>query len=354
MFRRRFRKRSYRRRKTYRRRRSLRRKVASINRRLAAEVKKNDNCTYVTGAQFQQLTGVGIYDYAFLYPVIDDTMKPGVQLDDINGEMIKLKSLYLGLHLQQACDVTNANQVPVTLRVMVIQDRNFKHYNNAIPTMQDMFKNLFGFGGNATPNGYVQYIDSTILPLNPMEPGRFKILRDFRLRTSPTGSPDVVKRLRILQSQCNSHGKIYFGPANTTVYPIGIDRPSGAAAEFYFVIYPQGTVLPSIVIGTQTINPTTYQDGDNQVYPAYSLSTAGVIGQDIMSRFLALYPGGAIDTASDSDPANRDIVYTTSRNGIYVLFLFQGTPTGTTGAPTATTVPTFGLSIQSRLSYYDN
>lgn len=61
-----------------------------------------------------------------------------------------------------------------------------------------MFTNLFGFGGNQLPGGYVQYIDSTILPLNPMEPGRFRILRDFRLKTSPTGSPDVIKKLRIL------------------------------------------------------------------------------------------------------------------------------------------------------------
>lgn len=79
MARRRTRRKSFRvrryRRKSYRR--SLRRKVASINRRLAAEVKKNDNAKFIIGSDMQQLTNLGVHDFAYCYPVLDATMKQG-------------------------------------------------------------------------------------------------------------------------------------------------------------------------------------------------------------------------------------------------------------------------------------
>lgn len=70
------------RRKTYRRRRrgfrryrkSARAKIASINRRLATEVKKNDNVIGITAANFTQLTDVGLNDWAYCYPVLDASM----------------------------------------------------------------------------------------------------------------------------------------------------------------------------------------------------------------------------------------------------------------------------------------
>lgn len=77
---RRFRRKSYRRRlrrRGFRRRKSLRSKVASINRRLASEVKKNDNVIGITANNFTQLTTVGLQDYAYCYPVLDATMSQG-------------------------------------------------------------------------------------------------------------------------------------------------------------------------------------------------------------------------------------------------------------------------------------
>lgn len=78
MARRRYRKvRGYRRRRRFRRRSSLRKKISSINRRLASEVKKNDNVFAITANTMTQLTAVGLYDYAYCYNVLDASMKPG-------------------------------------------------------------------------------------------------------------------------------------------------------------------------------------------------------------------------------------------------------------------------------------
>lgn len=105
---RRFRRFSRRTRRKYRRRgfrrgKSLRSKVASINRRLAAEVKKNDNAVLIPlpaqDGGFEPLTVLGLQDWAYLYPVLDETMKQGTQMDDIIGQSIKMKYLYLGFHL---------------------------------------------------------------------------------------------------------------------------------------------------------------------------------------------------------------------------------------------------------------
>lgn len=62
------------RRRGFRRRKSLRARVASINRRLASEVKKNDNVIAITQTQMTQLTDVGLNDYAYCYPVLDQSM----------------------------------------------------------------------------------------------------------------------------------------------------------------------------------------------------------------------------------------------------------------------------------------
>lgn len=65
------------RRRGFRRRKSVRAKVASINRRLATEVKKNDNVIGITGTDMTQLTQVGLHDWAYCYPVLDSSMKQG-------------------------------------------------------------------------------------------------------------------------------------------------------------------------------------------------------------------------------------------------------------------------------------
>lgn len=87
MARRRIRRKSFRRlrRRGFRRRKSVRAKISSINRRLAAEVKKNDNAVQLFDTDFIQLSNVGLRDYCYIYPVLDDTMKQGSQLDDIVG-----------------------------------------------------------------------------------------------------------------------------------------------------------------------------------------------------------------------------------------------------------------------------
>lgn len=72
-------------------------------------------------------------------------------MDDIIGESIKMKYLYLGFHLQQLASGT----VPVSLRIMVVQDRNYRTYNKGVPTTDEMFVNLFGYQPRVSDaNGY--------------------------------------------------------------------------------------------------------------------------------------------------------------------------------------------------------
>lgn len=264
---RRFRRFSRRSRRKYRRRgfrgrKSLSKKVASINRRLAAEVKKNDNALFINRSSMTQLTNVGVHDWCYLYPVFDDSMRQGTQMDDIVGSQLKMKYLYLAFHLQQACNAT----YPVTLRILVVQDRNYRQYSGGVPTPTEMFSNLFGLTKDST-NTYVANIDTTLLPYNPLEPGRFRIIRDFKMRTSPTGSADNYRKVIILQRHTNSRGRIYFGPAPTEptlMYPIYVDNSSRDATENLFVGYPvsDASELPAISVGSYPL--TKMGDGNGR------------------------------------------------------------------------------------------
>lgn len=98
---------------------------------------------------------------------------------------------------------------------MVVQDRNYRTYNNGVPTADEMFTNLFGYRINSQ-QAYLGKVDVCLLPYNPMEPGRFRIIRDFRMTTAPGWRSDVYKRITILQSRTNSKGRIYFGPGGTS------------------------------------------------------------------------------------------------------------------------------------------
>lgn len=60
-----------------------------------------------------------------------------------------------------------------------------------------MFTNLFGMNNTNVSRAYGSKIDTTLLPLNPLEPGRFQILRDFKMRTSPSGTADNYKKIMI-------------------------------------------------------------------------------------------------------------------------------------------------------------
>lgn len=57
-------------------------------------------------------------------------------------------------------------------------------------------------------------------------------------------------------------------------------------------------------------------------------------------------------SSNATEPADNNIDFSISRNGLYVVILRQNTPT--IGTSLGQSPPLFGLSIQSRLAYYDN
>lgn len=113
-----------------------------------------------------------------------------------------------------------------------------------------MFTNLFGISGNTTGADYRTAIDATLLPLNPLEPGRFNVIRDFKMSVAPGWKSDTYRKVMLLQRKFNSHGKIYFGPdVPGLVYP----SATGVDGTTLWVLYPQGTVLPTITLGSTTV-----------------------------------------------------------------------------------------------------
>lgn len=97
--------------------------------------------------------------------------------------------------------------------------------------------------------------------------------------------------------------------------------------------------------------PTLHLPSGATITPLNRNTYAIPIDGNLETEFYAAYPGGGItfDSNPGGEPANEDIDVNSSRNGIYVLILRQSTPEGTTSQE-----PAFGLSIQSRLAYYDN
>lgn len=91
---------------------------------------------------------------------------------------------------------------------MVVQDRN---YSNTL-TLETMLTNLFGL--TVAPSGtglYAQASDFTLLPINPQEPGRFNVIRDFKMYCSPGWRSDYYKKLMFLQRDLLSGGRFYAG-----------------------------------------------------------------------------------------------------------------------------------------------
>lgn len=67
-----------------------------------------------------------------------------------------------------------------------------------INDIRSMVFNLFGVGYEIVGTGpYVNNADLTLLPLNPQEPGRFNVIRDFRMSISPGWRNDYYKKLLI-------------------------------------------------------------------------------------------------------------------------------------------------------------
>lgn len=301
-----------------------------------------------------QLTDVGLNDYAYCYPVLDQSMAQGTQLDDIIGEQIKMKYLYLGFHLQNA----STGSLPVTLRVMVVQDRNYREYNGGVPTPVEMYKNLFGLTANTVPGSYIAYSDVTLLPYNPLQPGRFRIIRDFKMNIAPGWRQDYYKKCIILQRHTNSKGKIYFGPSTDTAAEtseVGWASPVGMAenstnSNFLYFDYPvtgsnprpdSVTTVNRGELGPYYLVVPERSEGISTTWPMYQVQQYPYIVSTQTAQ-------------EDGDPANQTITYSTSRNGIYVLILRQATPIVSPEGTVTSANPTFCLSIQSRFAYYDN
>lgn len=81
-----------------------------------------------------------------------------------------------------------------------------------------MVRNLFGVSYTTTENNdnfYVNRADYTLLPINPMEPGRFNVIRDFKMYVAPGFRMDYYKKLMFLQKDLLSGGRFYAGPATS-------------------------------------------------------------------------------------------------------------------------------------------
>lgn len=134
-----------------------------------------------------------------------------------------------------------------------------------------MISNLFGVQANegSTAINYASQADYTLLPINPQEPGRFNVIRDFKMYVAPGYRQDYYKKMVFLQRDLLSSGRLYAGASSTATSAPGMSTSS----------------------------------------------------------------------------------WTTMRNRIYVLFLYQS-PTlygvNTSGSPD------FTVSVQTRLAYYDN
>lgn len=101
----------------------------------------------------------------------------------------------------------------MTLRIMVIQDRNYTNFSST-PSAGEMYTNIFGITpqtGAATASNYVTVADCTLLPINPLEPGRYNVIRDFQMNVASGWRQDYYKKVLIKQRDFNSKGRIYFG-----------------------------------------------------------------------------------------------------------------------------------------------
>lgn len=257
-------------RRGFRRRSVLSKKVASLSRKIDAEVKKGDFNQTLQGSTFVQLTPIEnsnfftLPDYGYLYPVLRVSrsgdpvdsegnptityMNQGDWLGDFIGERIRTKYLYLGFHLQLPYNTESWNSV--CLRIMVVQDRN---YSGQL-TLSQLLVNLFGIANTTTAatttnrQGYLANADYTLLPINPQEPGRFNVMRDFKMSVSPGGRMDYYKKVKIMQRDMLDGGRIYFGTNETAEGVNGAPGDGSSRVDFsrnniYVLVLYQSNVL---------------------------------------------------------------------------------------------------------------
>lgn len=238
----------------FRRRRSRRslggkalRIARSVSRKMAGEVKKNDVNAIIPENKFTQLSNAlgtsadnptSLPDFGYLYNVFTDGSSvtedsiQGINLGDFIGEQIKAKYLYLGVHVQmpvrpETTDVANIQQ-PLCIRCMVVQDRN---YSEVLPLIT-MITNLFGVNFQSTNTETTTYqasADYTLLPINPQEPGRFNVIRDFKMYVAPGYRMDYYKKMIFLQRDLLSGGRFYAGATAAPNFQAPGQQPSGWA-----------------------------------------------------------------------------------------------------------------------------
>lgn len=165
-------------------------------------------------------------DFGYLYNVFIDSSSStvnsaqGLQLGDFVGEQIKAKYLYLGVHVQMPVRPSSVDselatvQQPLCVRCMVIQDRN---YSNTL-SLSTMIQNLFGMSlTSGAAASYQALADYTLLPINPQEPGRFNVIRDFKMYVAPGYRMDYYKKLMFLQRDLLSGGRFYAGQSTSAL-----------------------------------------------------------------------------------------------------------------------------------------
>lgn len=274
-------------RRLYRRRKTVARKALrvarSVSRKMAGEVRKIDVNEIIPENKFTQLSPAfgtaadnaqSLPDYGFVYYPINTNFGPGDAISEFTGNQIRAKMLYMGIHLQMPVRPDTSSpqtiQQPVCMRVMVVQDRNYQ-----TPfTIQSLTQALFGVTGGTDTNGtnYLQKADYTMLPINPLQPGRFNVIRDFKMNVAPGYRMDYYKKIMILQKDLLSSGRFYAGG----------------------------------------------------------------------------------EASNASGPVRSTVSWQNMRNRIYVVLYYQSPTLYAASTGTSQGVPDFTVSIQTRLSYYDN
>lgn len=80
---------------------------------------------------------------------------------------------------------------------MVVQDRNYSPRLQGLSLMQALFGVNFNTA-STTGGNYAAAADYTLLPINPQQPGRFNVMRDFKMYVAPGYRMDYYKKMMFL------------------------------------------------------------------------------------------------------------------------------------------------------------
>lgn len=172
-----------------------------VSRQVAGEVKKFDTSTQVSTSNF---TAFGTLNSLYLVDIVDNTA--GLAYAQLIGNQIRLKYLYVNIRFSLPVDyvpsdVSSALQDRQALfRLIVYQDSSQENEVSAAGVINQ----LFGYISANNP-------DLSVLPLNPMQPGRFNVLTDRFIRVSDGTHQEFVFRHYYYQNRFISGGRIYYG-----------------------------------------------------------------------------------------------------------------------------------------------